>query len=115
MDIVKVEQLTPIEMEWGEEESVGSSDIGKCDSVDGKNRMNQEDSRNSNLSNNGQNSDLMRCDKYTDLENSTSKEVRASERLKRPPTTKNNDFFIVEEKCATGSSELLVYHQNICG
>jgi hypothetical protein len=30
-------------MKWEEEESVGSSNIGKCDSVDDKNGMNQED------------------------------------------------------------------------
>jgi hypothetical protein len=65
-------------MKWEEEESVGSSNIGKCDSVDDKNGMNQEDPENDNLGNNGQDSDLMRCDRYTDLENSTAKQVRAS-------------------------------------
>jgi hypothetical protein len=36
-------KVIPIEMDWEEEESVGGSNRGKCDSVDDKNRMNQED------------------------------------------------------------------------
>jgi hypothetical protein len=63
-DIIKVKQLTPNEMKWEEEESVGGSNIGKCGSVDDKNGMNQEDPKNDSLGNNGQDSDLVRCDRY---------------------------------------------------
>jgi hypothetical protein len=78
-------------MKWEEEESVGSSNIGKCDSVDDKNGE-SEKSKNDNLANNGQESDLMRFDRYTDLENSTIKQVTASKRLKIPPTNKKSYF-----------------------
>jgi hypothetical protein len=54
--------------------------------------MNEVDPKNDSLGNNGQDSDLVRCDRYTDLGNSTTKQVRASKRLKRPPTNKKNDF-----------------------
>jgi hypothetical protein len=57
----------------------------------------------------------MRCDKHTDLEKSTTKQVRTSKRQKRPPNNQEKLFFIGEDKCATGSKELLIYHQNICG
>jgi hypothetical protein len=99
-DIIKMKQLTPIvEIKWEEAESVGSSKIGKCDSVDDKNGMNQEDPKNDNFGNNGQDSDLMRCDRYTDLENSTIEQVRASKRLKRPPTNKKNYFYSRRKVC----------------
>jgi hypothetical protein len=71
-------------MKWEEEELVESSNIGKCDSEDDKNGMNQEDSKNYNLGNNGQDSDLMRCDRYADLENSTTKQVRISKTEETP-------------------------------
>jgi hypothetical protein len=91
-DIIKMKQLTSIEMKCEEEESVGSSNIGKCDSVGDKNGLNQEHPENDRLGNNGQDNDLMRCDRYTDWENSTAKQVRTSKRLKKPPTNKKNDF-----------------------
>jgi hypothetical protein len=47
--------------------------------------------------------------------NSITKAVRASERLKKPPITKKNNFCMVKEKCSTDSNPLLVFDQNICG
>jgi hypothetical protein len=54
--------------------------------------LNQKDPKNDNLANNGPNIDLMRCDRYSGWENSTAKQITASERLKDPPTNKKNDF-----------------------
>jgi hypothetical protein len=42
-DIINVKQLTPTEMNWEEEESDGSGNLGKCNSMDDKYGMNQED------------------------------------------------------------------------
>jgi hypothetical protein len=86
-DIINVKQLTPIEMKWEKEESVGDSNLGRCDSVEDENGMNQEDPKNDSLGNNGQDSDLVRC------ENSTTKQARASKRLERPPTNKKVIFY----------------------
>jgi hypothetical protein len=45
-DIINVKQVTPIEMKLQEKESVEGSNIGKYDSVDDKNGINQKDRKN---------------------------------------------------------------------
>jgi hypothetical protein len=45
----------------------------------------------------------------------TSKGPRTSSRQKKPPTTKNNDFFMVKDNKTTGINSRTIFHQNICG
>jgi hypothetical protein len=43
------------------------------------------------------------------------KEPRTSSRQKKPPTTKNDDFFMVKDNKRTGINSISIFHQNICG
>ena len=40
---------------------------------------------------------------------------RMSKRKKKPPTTKSEDFFMVNDNFNVDSNSLTIYHQNICG
>jgi len=48
-------------------------------------------------------------------QNLTPKGPRTSSRQKKPPTTKNNDFFMVKDNKMTGINFITIFHQNICG
>jgi hypothetical protein len=48
------------------------------------------------------------------LNNSTTKAIRASKRLKKPPITKKNDFY-GKKMYSTDKSPLLIFNNNICG
>jgi hypothetical protein len=46
---------------------------------------------------------------------SSDKGPRMSKRKKKPPTTKSEDFFMVNDNFNLDSNSLTIYHQNICG
>jgi len=46
---------------------------------------------------------------------SLNEEPRVSTRKKKTPTSKNEDFFMVNNTLNPDSNSLIIYHQNICG
>jgi hypothetical protein len=46
---------------------------------------------------------------------SLDEELRVSKRKKKPPTTKNTDFFMVNNTHYLDSNSFTIFHQNICG
>jgi hypothetical protein len=40
---------------------------------------------------------------------------RTSKRKKKPPTTKNENFFMVNDHINIDNNSFTIYHQNICG
>jgi hypothetical protein len=91
-DLINRKHLASIVLEWKDKKSVGRSTTRKYDSRNDKNEMNEEEPKNINTNNYGQDNDLIGYDGPTDLVNFTTKQVRASKRLRRLQLTKNNDF-----------------------
>jgi hypothetical protein len=58
--------------------------------------------------------DMTQSGNIENLDNSSAQVVRASKRLKKPPTTKK-DAFMVKENCSTYSNSLSIFHPNISG